>query len=78
MEILNPFINNAGAVILIIILYKSGVLNLLLNKNGNGKEKRVEELEEHAKVANAEMKEVKEQLIALNTKVDIIMRHLNL
>ena len=76
MEILNPFINNAGAVILIIILYKSGVLSLLLNKNGNGK--RVEELEEHARIANKEMGEVKEQLVALNTKVDIIMRHLNL
>ena len=76
MEILNPFINNAGAVILIIILYKSGVLNLLLNKNGNGK--RVGELEEHAKIANEEMGEVKEQLVALNTKVDVIMRHLKL
>ena len=40
--------------------------------------KRIEDLEKHASVANSEMSEVKESLIALNTKMDIIMRHLKL
>ena len=77
MEILTPFINNAGAVILIIVLYKSGVLTLLLNKNGNGNG-RVKELEEHAKIANEEMGEVKERLVAIEVKIDLILKHLRI
>ena len=77
MEILTPFINNAGAVILIIVLYKSGVLTLLLNKNGKGNG-RVKELEEHAKIANEEMGEVKERLVAIEVKIDLILKHLRI
>ena len=68
---------SAGTFLLIFIAWKSGMLKDLLGikKNGNGK---IHDLEEHAKVANAEMGEVKEKLIAIDTKVTIIMNHLKL
>ncbi len=46
-------------------------------KNGNG-DKRIDILEGHAKIANEEMGEVKERLIAIETKVDIVIKHLKI
>ena len=56
------------------LLAKFGLKN---SKNGNGNH-RIENLEKHAEIANSEMSEVKESLIALNVKMDIIMKHLKL
>ena len=61
------------------------IKGLLVKKNGNGHqevhknfEDEIKELKEHAKVANEEMGEVKESLVALNTKMDVVMRHLRI
>ena len=71
-------------IFLILLLfgreYIPAVLNkfgIAVKKNGNGNG-RIADLEKHASVANSEMSEVKESLIALNVKMDIIMKHLKL
>lgn len=53
-------------------------LGVKMNGNGNGYQAQIDELKEHAKVANEEMGEIKEGIVGLNTKMDIVMRHLNL
>lgn len=85
MDIITDILSSLGAwgwiAVIVVILFRpeivTRVLDFLPKKNGNGSH-RIEELEDHAKVANEEMGEVKESLVALNTKVDIIMRHLKI
>ena len=78
--------------VVVVILQKSGIdvvgfVQSLFKKNGkenghkeehNNFEDEIRELKEHAKVANNEMGEVKESLVALNTKMDVVMRHLKI
>lgn len=74
-------LSGLGFLVGVIVLWKVGLLEFLLNfkkKNGNGTEHRIEDLEEHAKIANEEMKEVKERLVSIETKMDLILRHLKL
>lgn len=48
MEYLTPLLGNIGTVIVLIILWKSGLLKFVLElKNGNSKEDRMEKLEQH-------------------------------
>ena len=56
------------------LLAKFGLKN---SKNGNGNH-RIEDLEKHAEVANNEMHEVKERLVAIETKLDIMINHLKI
>lgn len=49
------------------------------NVNGNGKyQEQINELKEHARIANEEMGEIKQGITGLNTKMDIVLRHLKL
>ena len=78
--------------LVVVFLQKSGIdvigfVQSLLKKNGKGNghkeehrnfDEEIAELKEHAKVANNEMGEVKESLVALNTKMDVVMRHLKI
>ena len=57
------------------LLKKLGLGN---GENKNGYQLQIDELREHAKIANEEMSEVKERLIGIETKLDIIMRHLKI
>ena len=85
MNWLELIFSNIGGVIitalLLVFLNAMGVLDKLLTlfkKNGNGTEHRIQDLEGHAKKANEEMGEVKEQLSAISVKIDIILRHLKI
>jgi hypothetical protein len=49
-----------------------------MKKNGNGYAEIIENHEKRLEVANSEMGDVRELLVGITTKVDIIMRHLNL
>ena len=74
-------LSGLGFLIGIILLWKTGLLEFILNLKKNGKnnaEHRIQDLEKHAEVANAEMKEVKESLVRIETKTDIILKHLKL
>ena len=87
MEYINFFrdifssLSGLGFLVGIIVLYKTGLLGYLLTlkKNGNGNyQAQIDELKKHTAVANQEMEEVKNNLVSINTKLEIIMRHLKL
>ena len=68
-------IGGLGFLIGVIVLWKVGLLEFLLNikKNGNGKQDEINrDLFEHAKVANEEMSEIKTALAVINQKLDSI------
>ena len=64
--------------LIVVILYRNGILQLLLNKNGNGKHKELEELKEqiaemnenHLHEINNKLDKIVELLIEIKTKVD--------
>lgn len=73
--------------VLIILLFAEKYVPMLLSKmfgikinskNENGDDKRICDLQEHAKVANEEMGQVKERLTTIETKLEILMHHFNL
>ena len=89
MNWLELIFSNIGGVIitalLLVFLNAMGVLDKLLalfKKNGNGNKNgyqiQIDELKKHAEISNQEMGEVKEQLVALNVKADIILKHLKI
>ena len=86
MTWLELIFSNIGGVIitalLLVFLNAMGVLDKLLalfKKNGNGNyQAQIDELKRHAEISNQEMGEVKEQLVALNVKMDIILKHLKI
>ena len=86
MTWLELIFSNIGGVIitalLLVFLNAMGVLDKLLalfKKNGNGHyQMQIDELKKHAEISNQEMGEVKEQLVALNVKADIILKHLKI
>jgi len=64
------------------LLKKLGLGNM---KNGNGYQKQINELHEHAKTSNDEVgkikddiSEIKERLISLEVKIDLLMKHFKL
>lgn len=72
-------------VFLVMLLFARDYLGALVKKwlgievkNGNGTEHRIKDLEEHAKVANEEMQNVVERLVAIETKLDIVIKHLKI
>ena len=66
---------------LIGLLFARDLVYAVLKKKGliNGEKKDftddICELSKHAKVANEEMGEIKERLTALETKMDILLKH---
>ena len=67
-------ISKAGFTGLLIILALPKLRRKVFgNGNGNGiSEHRIQDLEEHAKIANEEMREIKEQLGRIETDVSFI------
>lgn len=75
-------LGGVGFLVGIIILWKTGLLQYLLEikKNGgkNDTAKKICDLEEHARVANYEMGQVRERLTSIETKLEILMKHLKI
>ena len=70
MEYITPLLGNIGTVILLIVLWKSGVLKFLLDKNGNGKkDDRLDTLEAHFN------HEITEALLRIEKKLDDIVEN---
>lgn len=68
-------IGGLGFLVGVIVLWKVGLLEFLLNikKNGNGKQDEINrELFKHAEVANFEMGKVTTALALINQKLDRI------
>ena len=76
MEYLSPFLNNAGAVVLIIILWKSGVLKALLemkNGNGNGKQEYINtKQDETNKKVDVKVEDLEKHAIVANQEMGVI------
>ena len=68
------YIQTAGFTGLLIVLAIPKLKKRFFG-NGNGD---ITDLHKHAEVANKEMGQVKANLVEVNTKLDIIMRHLKL
>lgn len=72
-------LSGLGFFIGIIVLWKTGLLDYLLKlkKNGNGDyHKRFDELKAEVKeIKENHLHELKERLIALEVKVDILLEH---
>ena len=93
-EFLTPLLGNIGTVTLLILIWKSGLLKYILEmKNGNGRDHKLQDyineeqkefnrsMNEHARVANNEMSEVKDRLSNLEVgqariegKIDILIK----
>lgn len=72
---LTSSLGGLGFFVGIIIAYKIGLLDfvLKLKKNGNGvSEHRIEDLEAHAKIANDEMREIRDRLGRIEADVNFI------
>ena len=69
-------IGSAGFLIGIIIAWKTGllsyILNLKKNGNGNGYQKQIDELHDHAKIANEEMSDIKKDISAIREDIGFI------
>lgn len=68
-------IGGLGFLIGVVVLWKVGLLEFLLNikKNGNGKQEEINrELFKHAEVANEEMSGIKTMLAVISEKLDRI------
>jgi hypothetical protein len=76
----NEYLIIGLAALLFADKYIPAVLQKLgwMKKNGNGYAEIIENHEKRLEVANSEMGDVRELLVGITTKVDIIMRHLNL
>lgn len=67
-------IAGGGGVVVAVIfgLAKAGLLKLHIGKNGNGYQKQIDELHEHAKVANEEMSEIRKDIIEIKETLAFI------
>ena len=71
-------LGGVGFFIALIIAWKSGLLSFVSNLkkngngNGNGYQKQIDELHEHARVANGEMGEIRKSISAIEKDVSFI------
>ena len=65
-------LSGLGFLVVLLILYKSGLLGFLIKRNGNGQQKQIDELHEHARVANEEMSVVKRDIAEIKADISFI------